>query len=607
MSLNIASPGLGSTKKALGAADTAIGAGLDVANEMAFGTLRKIPYVKEKLRRYEALRPNLQKVSKIAGIGGSIATMGPLGRGVGMAAKAAFNAPKLARGIAAAGKAHPLLSNIGKGIGYGTAYNTGQQIGNDERVNLKKNIASSLPGAVGGGIAGHAAGKILRGLGPAGKFRNFQKEIGPQNVRALENKQDILTKVNPKTINKLKGDILADSSGKGRAQLERIRNRFEADQGRKLGKDITETLGKGGAPQYVSKAMRRTKPLLDKGYRDLYRKGAGTTEDRVGEAIREHPSFMKANKSVIDSHSGFDKRLYPGDFGAPESTRNLDLTKRRLQEQAGHPYMPGDLKKSNLKLSDMLTGHLTDRYDKYPNLMKLAQMRPKLGSAAQLGKDALNIPAKDIGNLEAAFTKNHHVPELSKRYLNTGLEKTAARKGTIDYLQNTLGHSKTKHGDLAWKNIANEDSSKRLATMFGEKKASDLVNRARTSSQKVDNLNTLIGGSQTAENLRAMDAKKMEGLNLAYRTAINPLRTAFGKGAQLAGKALKDTTNFSPGTKVGLMVNPRRYEKYAKKLAGQKPKHDTLASTLNRILRHPAGQKALGKTAKRMISGGGDE
>jgi hypothetical protein len=601
MSLNMASPGLGSRRKGLSAADTAVGAGLDVANEVSLGALRKIPYVKEKLRRYETLNPNMQKISKLGGIGASIAAMGPIGRGAGMAVKAI--APRIARGLATASKAHPLISNIGKGVGYGTAYNTGQQIGHDQPVNLRSNIAGSLPGSVAGGVAGHGLGKMLGGMGSAGKFRNFKREIGPKNVRALSAGEDVLSQVNPRTIHSIKGDILNDYTGRGRAHLDRIRKGFEASQGKRLGQDITETLGKGGAPHYVARALRKTKPLVDKGYRDFHGLGAPAAGEELGEAISTQPHFRRANEGVLKSTGDFEKNLHPGVYAHPHSTRNLDLTKRRMQEQAGHPYMPGDLRKAHSKTAGLLNEYLTDRYPKYPNLMRAAQLKPKLGEAAQLGKDAFNIPSKDISKLEAAFTKNPNVPDLKRRYLETGLEKTAARKGAIDYLQGTLSHSKAKHGDLAWKNLANEDASKRLQTMFGTRKADELGRRARTSSQKVENLNTIVGGSQTAENLRAAEAKNRSNLGIIPAMINRPVTAVFGRGAQMAGKLLKEKTNFNPATKIGLMVNPRRYAKYAKKLEGKKPKYDVLAKVLKRSLRHPDVQKGSLKTAKRTIRG----
>jgi hypothetical protein len=604
MSLNMVQPGLGSTKKELGAKDTAIGAGLDVANEMAFGTLRKIPYVKDKLRRYEALRPGLSKASKLAGIGASVATMGPVGR-VGAGAVRAV-APALVRGARAYSKAHPILSNIGKGIGYGTAYNTGQQIGEGSPITLKRNVASSIPGSAVGGVVGHGLGRLAAGLSPVGKFNRFNREIGPANVASLKKGEDILSQVNPRTINRLKGDIFSDVSGKSRNQLERVRRNFENTQAKKLSGNITETLGKGGAPDYVARALRRTRPMVDKGYRDFHGLGyAKRAEDQLGEAVTSQPHFKSANAGVMRSTGGFEKTAHPDIYAHPHSTRNLDLTKRRLQEQMGHPNLPGDLRKAHGKTTGLLNDYLTERYEKYPDLMRMAQLKPKLGQAAQLGKEAFNIPSKDISRLESAFTKNNMVPELSKKYLETNLEKNAARKGAIDYLQDTIGHSRSKHGDVAWRNLANEDASKRLSTIFGAKKAAALGERAKASSQKVDNLNALIGGSQTAENIRsAAQAKK--NLGILTTAAISPARATV-KGALAAGNIVRNATQFSPSTKVGLMVNPRRYARYAKKLSKKSNPLGALEGLATKSLRHPKMQKMSWKALQRALGGRSDE
>jgi hypothetical protein len=577
-------PSFGKSKrKDLSFKDQAIGAGLESANELAFGTLRKIPKVEEKLRNFETLHPKTSTAAKAVGIGANIAATGPVGRAVGLLGKAA--APKLMRGLSSLDKAHPVISNVGKGIGYGAVSRSGEQYGHGEEITPGKNIKDSILPSAAGGVIGHTAEKMLKGARASGKWSKFKEEVGPTSYSKLKKGTDLLTEFNPKIVNKIKGASLADTTGKSRSVLERTKLLHEKRQPSILNQEIEGALGKGGAHEHIAKALRRTHPLKEKGYSDLYSLGGPKrVEDEVGSSITSQPHFQRANRAVVDSQGGFEKSYMPDVYAHPHSTRNLDITKRRIQEQAGHPFMPGDLKRAHSKTADLLSGHLTDRYEKYPSLMKIAQLKPKLHRASTLGSKALTMPASETHQLGEAMSN-----------MSSGIERKALQKSAVDHLKTMVSHSKAKHGDIAWKNINNADTLRRLETMFGKEKTNKLAERTGRQTQKTENFQALTGGSQTAENLRAAKSAEKESVTLPAAMMNRPAQTVAGRGLWKARQFIKGKSEFAPHVKVGLMVNPRRFAKYHKKLAKGSKFYGIIGKAAKRTLRHPYVQQAFNK------------
>jgi hypothetical protein len=584
----------GGKKREQSTKDKAIGALLSLANEASFGALRSNKTVGEKLGRFEKLNPKLDTASRIGGMGANMALMGPIGKAAGGVAKTI--APKAMKAVGAFEKAHPVMSNVGRATGYGAAYRSGEQVGHHEPVTLRKNIASSIAPGVGAGLAGHAAESLIKGSRAAGKMKQFEKEIGPRNVSSLRRGEDILSEVTPETLHKIKGSALADQSGKSRAMLDRVKNRFEEGQARQVGQDISDVLGKGGAHEHIAKVLRRTQPKVDEGYWRLHHV---TKPQEMPEMITSSPRFQSANRAVVAGNRGALKSRMPEIYANPESSRNLDVTKRRIQSQAGVPHQAPDVKRDLTKLSHEIGEHLTERFPKYPVLNKMAQLKPKMAEAHKLGQEAFGMPAHETGRLENAFNKNPLAPE---KHLGTHSERIAARKGAIDYLQDNVRHSKAKHGDVAWKNIGNPDALKRIETMFGREKAKELGKRASKQVRKTENLHTLVGGSQTAANLSSANAAAKENISFPAALYNRPVQAAIGRGLWKTDKALKSASQFAPHTKIGLMVNPRRYQRYHKKLKGRK----SLAfagKAAKKMLRYPLAQKGGWKAIKKVLIG----
>lgn len=378
-------------------------------------------------------------------------------------------------------------------LGLGAAQGGATGLGESEATNAGDMATDTLKGAAwgtGGALVGYAGGKLIEKLVNQGiAYATIQKAVDG-------NTDDLLREMSAKGISAAEADDVLKEVVRGQAS----RNPTAANAvipaaqarmgevGAQTIDDVNRLVSPENAQQYITQLQQQARNVAGPGYQAAYANPA-----RVGlvPEITNNPAMADALKAAEKLAAAQGRTFNATDLGVQDLDalqRALATSSKRMFESTPENTLLGpvydDLSTGINKMAGSMSPELAQTQAQYATI-KAAE------DAVELGKKALD-PSKEFVQVADEFTNLS--PEAQKGYL----------AGMATKLRTMLQQkSSTANPGTAFNKEAVIEKLK--AVGFPEDQVDAIIKRGASARGVLD---ALVGGSDTAKKLGAMDASR---------------------------------------------------------------------------------------------------